>query len=55
MTQLKLTDILILSLAVVFLIIGIHQTMILGFGQAYWALMLTMILFFLYTLRKKKK
>jgi len=50
----KLADILILSLAVVFLIIGIHQTMTLGFGDAYWALMLTLILFFLFNLRRKK-
>ncbi|MBT1690145.1 hypothetical protein [Dawidia soli] len=51
----KLSDIIILSLAVAFLIIGIHQTMTLGFGQAYWALMLTMVLFFVIVLRKKKR
>jgi len=51
----KLADILILSLAVVFLIIGIHQTMVLGFENAYWALMLTLILFFMLTLRRNKR
>jgi hypothetical protein len=51
----KLSDIILLSLAVGFLIIGIHQTMTLGFGQAYWALMLTMVLFFVIVLRKKKR
>lgn len=50
----KLIDILILSLAVAFLIIGIHQTMVLGFDQAYWALMLTLIFFFVFILRKRK-
>ena len=55
MPSLKLADILILSLAVAFLIIGIHQTMVLGLGHAYWALMLTLILFFVFNLRKKKK
>lgn len=50
----KLIDILILSLAVAFLIIGIHQTMVLGFGQAYWALMLTLVFFFAFTFRKRK-
>jgi hypothetical protein len=50
----KLPDIIILSLAVAFLIIGIHQTMTLGFGQAYWALMLTLILFFVLNLRRRK-
>lgn len=50
----KLIDILILSLAVAFLIIGIHQTMVLGFDQAYWALMLTLVFFFAFTFRKRK-
>jgi hypothetical protein len=51
----KLLDIIILSLAVGFLIIGIHQVMVLGLGQAYWALMLTLVLFFIFTLRKRGK
>ena len=51
----KLLDIVILSLAVGFLIIGIHQVMVLGLGQAYWALMLTLVLFFIITLRKRGK
>ena len=51
----KLPDIILLSLAVVFLIIGIDQIITLGFGHAYWALMLAMILFFVFTLRKRKK
>jgi hypothetical protein len=51
----KLLDIVILSLAVGFLIIGIHQVMVLGLGQAYWALMLTLVLFFIFTLRKRGK
>jgi hypothetical protein len=50
----KLPDVLILSVAVVFAIIGIHQTMVLGFEKAYWALMLALILYFVYNLRKKK-
>jgi len=50
----KLIDVLVLSLAVAFLIIGIHQTMTLGIGKAYWAVMLSLILYFVYILRKKK-
>ncbi|MDH4092179.1 MAG: hypothetical protein OEV74_10825 [Cyclobacteriaceae bacterium] len=50
----KLFDIIVLSLAVALLIIGIHQTMTLGFGNAYWAIMLSLILYFVYILRKKK-
>jgi hypothetical protein len=51
----KLPNIILLSLAVAFLIIGIHQTMTIGFSNAYWAIMLALILFFMYTLRKPKK
>jgi len=50
----KLIDVLLLSLAVAFLIIGIHQVMTLGLGQAYWAIMLSLILYFAFNLRKKK-
>jgi hypothetical protein len=50
----KLIDVLVLSVAVVFAIVGIHQTMVLGFEKAYWALMLALILYFVYNLRKKK-
>ena len=50
----KLPDILLLSLAVAFLIIGIHQVMNYGIASAYWALMLSLILFFLLNLRKRK-
>ena len=47
-------DIIVLSLAVGFLIIGIHQIMTLGFGNGYWAVMLSLILYFVYNLRKKR-
>ena len=50
----KLTDILILSLAVAILIIGIHQTMVNGFAKSYWILMVPLILYFALNLRKKK-
>lgn len=50
----KLADVIIMSLAVAFLIIGIHQLMTNGLGSAYWAIMLSLILFFLMNLRKRK-
>ena len=50
----KLVDTLILSLAVVFIIIGIYEVMAVGIGDAYWAVMIAIMLFFLYTLRKNK-
>jgi hypothetical protein len=51
----KLPDVIILSLAVVFIIIGIDQIITSGFGNAYWAIMLALILFFVYNLRRRKK
>jgi hypothetical protein len=51
----KLIEILILSLAVVFSIIGIHLTMTVGVGDAYWAIMLSISLYFLFILRKRKQ
>jgi amino acid permease len=50
----KLRDAILLSLSVALLIIGIHQTMVLGFQKAYWAIMLAIVFFFFYTLKKGK-
>jgi hypothetical protein len=50
----KLIDAILLSLAAGFIIIGIHQTMTVGFGSSYWLILVATILFFLYTFRKKK-
>jgi hypothetical protein len=51
----KLPDIILLSLAVGFLIIGIHQIIIIGFGKAYWAVMLSLVLFFILNFRRNKQ
>jgi predicted benzoate:H+ symporter BenE len=51
----KLPDIILLSLAVVFLIVGIDQIITLGLGNAYWAMMLALVFFFVYNLRRRKK
>ena len=50
----KLPDVILLSLALAFMIMGIHQLMTAGFGHAYWALMLALVFFFLYNLRRRK-
>jgi hypothetical protein len=50
----KLIDVIILSLAVVFVVIAIHQTMVSGFRESYWAVMLALLLFFAYNYRKRK-
>ena len=51
----KLADILLLGLSIAFLIIGIDQTIVLGFSHAYWAFMIALIAFFLFTFRKSRK
>jgi hypothetical protein len=48
-------DVLLLSLAAVFIIIGIYEIMAFGLGHAYWAIMLSVSFFFLYSYRKRKK
>jgi hypothetical protein len=48
-------DVLLLSLAAVFIIIGVYENRVLGLGQAYWAIMLSVGSFFIYWYRKKRK
>jgi hypothetical protein len=50
----KLPDVIYLSLAVAFIIIGIHQVINVGFTKGYWALMLALLFFFLFNLRRRK-
>jgi hypothetical protein len=50
----KLLEIILISLAVVFVIIGMYEIMTLGPSHGYWAVMLAMIFFFAYYLRKNK-
>jgi len=49
----KLIDSIIFSLVIVTFIIGIHQTIMLGFEYSYWIFMLSVILLLLFKLRKK--
>ncbi len=50
----KFRDAVLISLAAGFLIIGIHQTFVLGFGYGYWAIMVSTILFFVLNYLRKK-
>ncbi|MFN5168570.1 MAG: hypothetical protein ACK5DD_03030 [Cyclobacteriaceae bacterium] len=50
----KLPDIILLSLAAGFIIIGIYELMTVGIGLAYLPIMLSITLFFIYTWRKRK-
>ena len=59
----KLIDIILLSLAAGFLIIGVNQLVVitnnenlnLGLAQSYWVFMLSVTLFLTFQLRKKKQ
>ncbi|HYF70884.1 MAG TPA: hypothetical protein VD884_22270 [Ohtaekwangia sp.] len=51
----KLSDILLLGLALAFIIIGIDQTIVLGFNHAYWAFMAALTLFFVFNFKKNKQ
>jgi amino acid permease len=53
--HLTLQDIVLLSLSVVFLIIGIDQMVTIGFTSGYWSMMLALIFFFVYNLRRRKR
>jgi hypothetical protein len=50
----KLADILIISLAFVFIIIGMYEMMAIGPREGYWSVMLAVALFFWYQIRKRK-
>jgi len=50
----KLTDIIIISLAFVFIIIGMYEMMALGPSEGYWSVMIAIALFFWYQIRKRK-
>ena len=51
----KLFDTVLLSLGVVFIIIGAYEVMAYGLGHAYFSIMAAMIAFFWFTYRKKSK
>jgi hypothetical protein len=53
--HLKLTDIILLSLSIVFIIVGIDQIVTIGFTSGYWSMMLALIFFFVYNLRRRKR
>lgn len=50
----NLLNVILLSLAAGFIIIGIYETMVSGLDKAYWAIMVSVVLFFAYTYRMKK-
>jgi hypothetical protein len=51
----SLFSIILLSLSIVFLVIGVYEGIKLGIGQAYWSIMLSVAFFFWYTYRKNSR
>ena len=51
----NLIDILVLFLSAAVMIIGVHQTILFGFGSSYWIFMASIALFLYYQIRKNKK
>lgn len=51
----KLFDVIIFSLAVVLFIIGVHQTIMVGFSYSYWLFMLCTGLLLWYNYRKNSR
>lgn len=48
-------DMLLLALSAAVMIVGIHQTYINGFTQAYWIFMVAIAIFLYYQIRKVKR
>jgi len=48
-------EVILFSLSIVLLIVGVHQTMTLGFAKAYWLFMLMFTFLLLYTYLKGQR
>ena len=51
----KLLDIVLFVMAFCFLIIGIHQAIVVGIAASYWIFMFSLMPLFLYGYRKNKR
>ncbi|HLF35427.1 MAG TPA: hypothetical protein VI583_14375 [Cyclobacteriaceae bacterium] len=49
----KTSNVIIISLALGFTVIGIHQAVMVGFGKSYWIFMLAISLYLWYFIRVK--
>lgn len=50
----RLLDVIILALSIVFLVIGVYEMVKVGIAGAYWSVMICVALFFWYTYRKRR-
>lgn len=51
----KLIDVLLMAAVIIFLTIGVHQSISHGFAQSYWVFMLALAAWFTYGYRKNKR
>ncbi len=51
----KLLDSLLFSFAILFMLIGIHQAMTVGYANSYWLFMLALATLMWYQVRKKNQ
>jgi len=51
----KIIDTALFSLAILFMMIGIHQSMMVGFAPSYWIFMLALGFLMWYQIRKKNR
>jgi hypothetical protein len=51
----KLIDVLLLGATLLFLVIGIDQSIVLGFTHGYWAFMLALAAIFFFNYRRAKR
>lgn len=51
----NLLNVLLLFASAAILIIGVHQTIVAGFGNSYWIFMVSIALFLYYQVRKNKQ
>ncbi len=51
----KLLDTILFSIAILFMLIGIHQSMMVGFAPSYWLFMLALGFLMWYQIRKKNR
>lgn len=49
----KLSEVIILSLTVVFIFIGLYESIRFGIGTGYWAIMVAILLLFVFSYRRR--
>jgi hypothetical protein len=48
----RLSSVVLISLSIVFLLIGLYESIAIGISQAYWSIMLSVAFFFIHIYRQ---